>query len=201
MTGYPQTIRVIEMSNADQWSGLIERIDPGYAPLIKSLVRWESDGDRFAVSRVGAKGLLQLMPFVYGDSDPFDPEVNISIGSSHLRWIQDWFHDRFPSIMPPSGRIPSDPFALRVLLAGWVKGFAAGKGIADELAEYQGHDWAEFVSLYPEWATVGNWIDKVARSAMSKQTGVEIARAGFSTFGLLLVLGLIALLVLAWRAK
>ena len=56
--------------------------------LIRSVMRMESGFDPFAVSRVGAMGLMQLMPEVaeeLGVTDPFDPRQNIMGGSRMLR--------------------------------------------------------------------------------------------------------------------
>jgi hypothetical protein len=56
--------------------------------LIRSVMRMESGFDPFAVSRVGAMGLMQLMPAVaeeMGVSDPFDARQNIMAGSQLLR--------------------------------------------------------------------------------------------------------------------
>jgi hypothetical protein len=56
--------------------------------LIRSVMRMESGFDPFAVSRVGAMGLMQLMPAVaeeMGVSDPFDARQNIMAGARLLR--------------------------------------------------------------------------------------------------------------------
>jgi len=60
--------------------------------LIKSVIRMESGFDASAVSRVGAMGLMQLMPDVANDLgviDPFDPRQNIMAGSKLLRDLLD----------------------------------------------------------------------------------------------------------------
>jgi soluble lytic murein transglycosylase-like protein len=60
--------------------------------LIRSVVRAESGFNPFAVSRVGAMGLMQLMPDVaeeLGVTDPFDPRQNIMGGSRLLRDLLD----------------------------------------------------------------------------------------------------------------
>jgi soluble lytic murein transglycosylase-like protein len=56
--------------------------------LIRSVIRMESGFDPFAVSRVGAMGLMQLMPAVaeeMGVKDPFDARQNIMGGARILR--------------------------------------------------------------------------------------------------------------------
>jgi len=56
--------------------------------LIHSIIRAESNYDRFAVSSKGALGLMQLMPATaiqYGVKNVFDPRENIEGGVKYLR--------------------------------------------------------------------------------------------------------------------
>jgi len=65
------------------------RLEPA---LIRSVIRMESGFDPGAISRVGAIGLMQLMPDVareLGVVDPFDPRQNIMGGSRLLRSLLD----------------------------------------------------------------------------------------------------------------
>jgi len=60
--------------------------------LIHALIKTESDYNVFAVSRKGAKGLMQLMPEtgkLYNVKDLFDPEQNIKAGVAHLKMLYD----------------------------------------------------------------------------------------------------------------
>jgi hypothetical protein len=62
--------------------------------LIDAVIRTESGYRVEAVSRVGARGLMQLMPETaasVGVSDPFDPRQNILGGSRYLRKMYDEF--------------------------------------------------------------------------------------------------------------
>lgn len=74
---------------------LIERIADRFslAPeLIRSVVAAESSYDPRAVSPVGARGLMQLMPATaqeLGVSDSFDPQQNLEGGSRYLKQLLD----------------------------------------------------------------------------------------------------------------
>ena len=65
--------------------------------LIWAVIRVESGFDHRAVSRKGARGLMQLMPetaAILGVRDPFDPRENIRGGTRHLRALLERFrHD------------------------------------------------------------------------------------------------------------
>jgi soluble lytic murein transglycosylase-like protein len=65
--------------------------------LIWAVIRVESGFDHRAVSRKGARGLMQLMPETaakLGVRDPFDPRQNIRGGTAHLRAMMERFrHD------------------------------------------------------------------------------------------------------------
>jgi hypothetical protein len=72
------------------YTGLIARTAKKYgidSALVKAVIRAESNFDRRAVSRKGARGLMQLMPataLALGVSDCFHPEANIEGGIRHL---------------------------------------------------------------------------------------------------------------------
>ncbi len=62
------------------------------AALLRAVVRKESAFNPCAVSRAGAKGLMQLMPEtaeMLGVADPFDPEENLRGGSQFLKMMLD----------------------------------------------------------------------------------------------------------------
>lgn len=63
---------------------------------IKAQVWQESDFDPRAVSKCGAKGLLQLMPATgkeWGLKVPFDPEQNLTAGISFLCYLYNRFQE------------------------------------------------------------------------------------------------------------
>jgi soluble lytic murein transglycosylase-like protein len=67
--------------------------DTGLSPrLIDAVIRTESGYRPRAVSRSGAKGLMQLAPATVrkmGVKDPFDPRQNVLAGAKHLRSLFD----------------------------------------------------------------------------------------------------------------
>lgn len=66
-------------------------VDPS---LVKAIIMAESSYNPKAVSRKGAKGLMQLMPRTakaLGVEDSFDPELNIDAGVRYFRQLLDQF--------------------------------------------------------------------------------------------------------------
>ncbi len=87
--------------------------------LIKAVIAAESCFNPKAVSRVGAQGLMQLMPNtakMLGVTDSFDPKQNIRGGVSYLRMLLDRFdqdeelalaaYNAGPQAVKKYGRIP-----------------------------------------------------------------------------------------------
>jgi len=64
--------------------------------LLASVVKAESNGDSRAVSRAGARGLMQLMPKTAKDhdvEDSFRPDENVRGGSAYLNELVARYHD------------------------------------------------------------------------------------------------------------
>jgi soluble lytic murein transglycosylase-like protein len=62
-------------------------IDPRF---IHAVIKQESKYDSRAVSPVGARGLMQMMPATaerFGLKDPFDPAANVEAGTKYLKWL------------------------------------------------------------------------------------------------------------------
>ncbi len=64
--------------------------------LVAAVIEAESAFNPFAVSRVGAGGLMQLMPSVWlpqGVQNPYDPKTNLRLGCGHLKALLERFGD------------------------------------------------------------------------------------------------------------
>lgn len=91
--GYSQTSRAsVRYNKQIDHYGKRYNIDPD---LIKAIIKAESGFDRYAVSKAGARGLMQLMPGTARDmnvSDPFNPEQNIAGGVRYFRSLLKMFN-------------------------------------------------------------------------------------------------------------
>jgi Transglycosylase SLT domain len=70
--------------------------------LIASIIAVESEYNPRAVSRKGARGLMQLMPATATSlsvDDPFDPRENIEAGVRHLKRLMDRFDNNLPLVL------------------------------------------------------------------------------------------------------
>ncbi len=107
--GLAVACNVLETSRRERnWRILAEKharatgLDPG---LVKGVIRAESAGNPYAVSRSGARGLMQLMPPTAkevaekngiryrGPDDLFDPDLNVRLGTLYLAWLRKLFRD------------------------------------------------------------------------------------------------------------
>ncbi len=64
--------------------------------LLMAVIRAESAGNAHAVSRTGARGLMQLMPATasqMGVADSFSPEANVNGGSEYLGRLLTRYHE------------------------------------------------------------------------------------------------------------
>lgn len=72
--------------------------------VVAAVIRAESAGNPSAVSRVGARGLMQLMPataerFGIRHQELFDPVQNLEAGSRYLSWLVDQFPDDLAKVL------------------------------------------------------------------------------------------------------
>lgn len=68
-------------------------------PLLKALMKVESNFDPYAISRAGAQGLMQIMPATaceLGISRPFDAGESINGGARYLRKLLTMFDNKVP---------------------------------------------------------------------------------------------------------
>lgn len=95
--GWTYTPTALSAARRDRYDTVIERAAGDFgveAALVKAVIHAESLFDRTAVSRVGAQGLMQLMPRTarYLEvSDPFDASANIHGGTRFLAYLQNKF--------------------------------------------------------------------------------------------------------------
>ena len=79
------------------YGDIVDRMSAAYsvpADLVHAMIEVESGYDERAVSRTGAKGLMQLMPATarrFDVSNPFDARQNIEGGIRYLRTLLDQF--------------------------------------------------------------------------------------------------------------
>ena len=83
--------------SSEKYDDLISDASERYGvafPLLKAIIKAESDFDPYAVSRKGATGLMQIMPENFeplGLEDPFDPWQNINAGARYFKQMYDRF--------------------------------------------------------------------------------------------------------------
>ena len=89
----------------DDMDAYIKQVATRYgvpADLVAAVIDAESDNNPRAVSRRGARGLMQLMPKTartLGVADPFDPRANVDAGVRHLRALMDRFGNDLPLVL------------------------------------------------------------------------------------------------------
>jgi len=95
-------------TGADLRTGYISLINewaPQYnldANLVEAVVAVESNYDRFAVSKKGAQGLMQLVPATakrFGVRDAFDPADNIRGGIRYLDFLMSYFQGNLEHVL------------------------------------------------------------------------------------------------------
>ena len=89
--------QVINRYSSKKYDALISEASERHGvsfPLLKAIIKAESDFDPHAVSKKGATGLMQIMPENFkplGIRDPFDPWENINAGARYFKQMYDRF--------------------------------------------------------------------------------------------------------------
>ncbi|RJQ58295.1 MAG: DUF4124 domain-containing protein [Desulfobacteraceae bacterium] len=92
----------LKQTTSDLYSDLIRKASRQTgiaAPLLKALIKAESDFDPRAISKKGALGLMQIMPQnleALEIVDPFDPGQNIMGGARYFKDMLSRFDGRLP---------------------------------------------------------------------------------------------------------
>jgi soluble lytic murein transglycosylase-like protein len=129
------------------YDDLITRASERYridSALVKAVIKAESNFNHRAVSPVGARGLMQLMPATAATlqvKDSFHPETNIDGGVRYLRYLMNVFNGNVPLVLAAynagenavirhNNRIPPYPetqtYVKRVL--NYFDGYSKGNG-------------------------------------------------------------------------
>jgi soluble lytic murein transglycosylase-like protein len=87
------------------YDDLITRASEKYlvdSALVKAIIKAESNFNHRAVSPVGARGLMQLMPATAASlqvKDSFHPETNIDGGVRYIRYLMNLFKGNLPLVL------------------------------------------------------------------------------------------------------
>ena len=87
----PAPASALQLPGASWMTGYVDRFSRANdlpPALVHAIIKAESNGQRNAVSRKGAKGVMQLMPFTSKRlrvADPFDPIENIEGGIKYIK--------------------------------------------------------------------------------------------------------------------
>jgi soluble lytic murein transglycosylase-like protein len=115
----PKQERLALLSLVHKYASL-NKLNP---QLVLSLIQVESNFDRFAVSKAGAKGLMQVMPFWVKeigrpDDNLFDIETNIKYGCAILSiYMRREQQNVIKALARYHGSYPKDYYSMRVVRA------------------------------------------------------------------------------------
>jgi soluble lytic murein transglycosylase-like protein len=93
---------VLELGSSDKYDRYIEEASRRHGvsfPLVKAIIKAESDFNPLAISKKGALGLMQIMPEnldVLNIRDPFNPWENILGGTRYFKMMLNRFNDKLP---------------------------------------------------------------------------------------------------------
>jgi soluble lytic murein transglycosylase len=92
----------IKSRSTKQYDHIISQAAQKYgvsAPLVKAIIKAESNYDHRAVSKKGAMGLMQIMPQNFklcNIDDPFNPDQNINGGTLYFKKMLERFDGKLP---------------------------------------------------------------------------------------------------------
>ena len=95
-----RTFKSVDQNHTDKYDHIITRASRRHGisfPLLKAIIKVESNFNPRAVSKKGAKGLMQLMPDnirILKIKDPFDPSENIMAGARYFRELLERFNGK-----------------------------------------------------------------------------------------------------------
>jgi len=115
------------------------------AKLVRAVIEQESGFKPCAVSKKGAKGLMQLMPSTaeqFSVAEPFDPEANVAAGTKYLRQLLDKYKGDLQLTLAAYNSGPG-----AVDAAGGVPNIAETKGYVDAIVGVMGIKQIELPSL------------------------------------------------------
>ena len=113
----PERIQILTLVHAEASRN---NISP---QMVLALIQVESDFDRFAISKVGAQGLMQIMPFWkdaigHEDDNLFDPATNIKYGCAILKiYLKREEQNVRTALARYHGSYPKDYYPRRVIKA------------------------------------------------------------------------------------
>ena len=105
--------KVLGLFSTDKYDHLITEASARYGvsfSLLKAMIKVESEFDPRAVSRAGAKGLMQIMPEnikAFDIKDPFNPRENIMGGARYFRKLLKHFDGKLPLALAAYNAGPS----------------------------------------------------------------------------------------------
>lgn len=103
---YVQVLYPLKFKQEIETAGYVNHLEP---ELLASLINEESSFDNLSESRVGAIGLMQLMPTTaqwvadkmqvdFSVEKLYEPQYNINIGAYYLRYLLDKFGDEYTAL-------------------------------------------------------------------------------------------------------
>jgi len=152
------------------------------ADLVRAVIRVESNNNPHAVSRVGARGLMQLMPATAKSlnvNNSFDAEQNINGGAKYLKQLSDQFdgdlvktvaaYNAGPAaVMRYGGKVP--PYEETQAYVKRVLGFYGRSSQEEPAVSQVVDDPASFLV----WPAPGVISRRLSLKRDAKETGVEL---------------------------